>query len=342
VCAQPQCVSQDTNSKDCAPLNRAESAAPAAADLVLEHFQLRSQQEVTNMKLNCFNSAGKDFTTITISGLLICALLAVGCSKEKTTPASSETQTSSNQTLLNQPTLNQPATPGLVASAASTIPTPAQKKIVKKRPSTVTYKDQTDGVSFRYPRIYSLKSTDDSNSASVPTDFVQLGGVTAVLVEMPKGLYPNTDLASAFFRVTVDKGISEAECGQFALPQLTSTDKDKGVVQPSKMAMGALDLQEVEDISGEETKQADTKYYHLFQNSACYEFALSLSTDSAGDDETVKPVDREKVFRRLETILATVQIKPEVANPVAAGTVATPTAQADAAPASTAPTEVSK
>jgi hypothetical protein len=330
---------------------------------VLERFQLRSQQEVTNMKLNCFNSAGKDIgrltthavrqqikpSTITISGLLISgwliwALLAVGCSKEKTTPASSETQTSLNQTTQKQPTLNQPTTPGLVASAASAIPTPtpAPKKIVKKRPSPVTYKDQTDGVSFSYPRIYLLKNREDSNSASVPTDFVQLGGVTTALVEMPKGLYPNTDLASAFFRVTVHKGISEAECGQFALPQPTSSDKDKGVVQPSKMAMGALDLQEVEDISGEETKQADTKYYHLFQNSACYEFALSLSTESADDDETVGPVNREKVFRRLETILATVKIKPEVANQVAAGTVATPTAQADAAAASTAQTEVSK
>jgi len=213
-------------------------------------------------------------------------------------------------------------------------PSPTPKKVVKKRPSTVTYKDQAYGVSFRYPRKYSLKSGDETDSASAPMNFVKPGGVTTVSVELPKDLYPNTDLASAFFGVNVNKSLTEEECGQFALPQ--PIPSDKGIVQPSKMALGALELQEVEDISGEEMKQADTKYYHLFQNSVCYEFALSLSTESVGDDETITPVDREKVFRRLETILATVKIKPVAASQVATGAAAVPTAQADAAAASTA------
>jgi hypothetical protein len=288
-------------------------------------------------KLNCFSSVpnntgsahgfrfgGKSGTAV-ISGLLISSLLAVGCSKEKSTPASSETQTSANQTTLNQPvSANQ-----MAATVPATVPVQTTKKVVKKRPSAVTYKDQTYGVSFRYPRKYALKTGDDLDSKSVPMDFVQPGGVSAVAVELPKDLYPNTDLASAFFLVNVNKSVTEAECGQFAVPQ--PIPSDKGAVQPSKMALGGLEMQEVEDISGEDMKQADTKYYHLFQNSACYEFALGLWTEAVGDDETVAPVDREKVFRRLETILATVKIKPVTDSHVATDAATAPSSQTSTA-----------
>jgi hypothetical protein len=289
------------------------------------------------MKLNCFNSAhdnagsaqnfrlrGKSGIAL-ISGLLISSLLVVGCSKEKSTPASSETQTSQNQATLNQPT---PPAPMVVAATTPPAPVTTPKKVVKKRPANVTYKDQTYGVSFRYPWTYGLKNGDGLDTTAA-MDFVQPGGVTAVAVEVPKGFYPDTDLASAYFLVNVNQGLTEAECGQFAAPQSTSSDQD--VVQPAKVALGGLELQEVEDISGEELKQDDTKYYHLFQNGTCYEFALSLSTEAVGDDETVRPVDRERVFRRLETILATVQIKPEVASQVAAAPTAAPSEQTSAA-----------
>jgi len=256
-----------------------------------------------------------------ISGLLAGSLLAVGCSKKESKP--SETQTSANQI-----TLNQPVIPAPVSSAATTTPPPTPKKVVKKRPSTVKYSEQTYGVSFRYPWQYSVKAGDAVDSDSVPMDFVQAGGMTAVSVDVPKGFYPQTDFASAFFRVNVNKSLTEAECSQFAVPQPPLPGQDE--VQPAKMALGELQMQEIEDISGESTNQADTKYYHLFQNGACYEFALGLSTESGGDDETLMPVNREKVFRRLETILATVKINPQPAPEVAASPASAPAAQDDA------------
>jgi len=71
-------------------------------------------------------------------------------------------------------------------------------------------------------------------------------------------------------------------------------------------------------------KQADAKYYHVYQNDACYEFALGLGTEGEGTG-TVDSVDREQVFRKLETILASVEIKPQPATQVAtSSTTATP------------------
>jgi hypothetical protein len=265
-------------------------------------------------KLDCFRSIVEDAARCIpfggkagialISSLLVAFLFTVGCSQKQSKSAASETQTPKEQVT--------PTAPNVAASAP--IPTSAEpKKVVKKRPSIVTYSDPTYGVSFRYPRKYTLKGGDDIDSASVPMDFVQPGGVTAASVEMPKGLYPDAGLRSAFFLVNVNKSLSATECGQFASPLSTGSDKDP--VEPTKVELGALEMQEVENISGEEMKHADTKYYHLFQNSTCYEFVLGLSTE----DDGTSSGEREKMFERLETILATVKIKPEATPQVAAG-----------------------
>jgi len=253
-----------------------------------------------------------------ISGLLVGSFIVVGCSKK-------ESRSSETQTPANQMTLNQPLGPAPASAAGTTTPPPTPKKVVKKRPSTVNYSDQTYGVSFRYPRGYSLKSGNDIDSASVLMDFVQPGGVTTVSVEVPKDSYPGTDFVSAFFRVNLNKSLTEAECGQFAVTQALLPGQD--AVQPSSMALGGMEMKEIEDISSEATNQADTKYYHLFQNGACYEFALGLATESTGDDETITAVNREKVFQHLGTILATVKIKQQAAPEVTAGPTTAPAAQ---------------
>ena len=63
------------------------------------------------------------------------------------------------------------------------------------------------------------------------------------------------------------------------------------------------------DASGEGTRQSDSKYFHVYQNGACYEFALNVTTDASAEG-LVKHVDRDKVFTRLEQILSTVKINP--------------------------------
>jgi hypothetical protein len=205
----------------------------------------------------------------------------------------------------------------------------------------VTYADQSYGVSFQYPRKYTLKSGEKSNdlgdSQVVDMDFAQPGGVTVAGVELPQGSYPGTDLKAAFFNVSVNKNLKAEECEQFALPE--STGEEKSNFQPEKLSMGGMDLQEVEDITREDVKWADAKYYHVYQNGACYEFALGLTTEGGGTDDGSAPVDREDVFRRLEKILATVKIKQDAA-PVKASqpTVAeTPAAAVTAAAPATAP-----
>jgi len=238
-----------------------------------------------------------------ISGLLIGSLFAVGCNNKDSRPAASQAQNPTTQIAMSQP-----ATPDRVSEPASTTAAPMPKKAARKHPPTAKYSDQTSGVSFRYPWQYAVKSGDAVDSESETMGFIQPGGETTVSVDVPKGFYPDSDFAAAFFRVSVNKTLTEEQCSQFASAVSTGND----AVQPAKVALGGLELQEMESLSGDDEQQGDIKYYHVFQNGACYEFALGLSTQSGGDDETVSPVDRGKVFRRLETILASVKLNPEI------------------------------
>jgi hypothetical protein len=61
-------------------------------------------------------------------------------------------------------------------------------------------------------------------------------------------------------------------------------------------------------MNGEMTHQSDLKYYHLFKNGACYEFALDVETSRKADEDLAQ-VDRMKVFQKLQKVLATARIK---------------------------------
>jgi hypothetical protein len=80
-------------------------------------------------------------------------------------------------------------------------------------------------------------------------------------------------------------------------------------IDPNKLLIGDMELRATEAVSGEGTRQSDSKYFHVYQNGACYEFALNVTTD-ASEEGLVKHVDRDKVFTRLEQILSTVKINP--------------------------------
>jgi hypothetical protein len=81
--------------------------------------------------------------------------------------------------------------------------------------------------------------------------------------------------------------------------------------------LGDLELRGTEAVTGEGTRQSDSKYFHVFQNGSCYEFALNVTT-VASEEGIIKHVDRDKVFNRLEQILDTVKINPVAAPEVTA------------------------
>ncbi len=266
----------------------------------------------------------KNTSTLVFAALLIVCSLTVGCSSEKP-----KSESSTYQSAMTQPTPPVATTPAAVPTTPSSqaAAKSVHKKVVRKVPATVTYVDKTSGISFQYPRKYALETGDAANelvsSSPVPMDFVQPGGVALAAVVVPESTYPNSDLATAFFNVSVNKALTAEQCAEFSETTKPATPSDPAApaetatpsaAQPiklgiTKLMIGTMELLSSESLASQGTREEASKYYHVFENGACYEFALKVATTGV-NTEGSKQVDREQVFQRLEKILATAKITP--------------------------------
>jgi hypothetical protein len=241
------------------------------------------------------------------TGLALLALAAIACTRQA--------RQSNGSTAINvpQPAI-QPApamtpAPAIVADAK-----PVVKKSARKRPEKVTYKNDVYGVAFQYPRRYALKTGDEAiidwfGSQPAGMNFVDAGGVAVAAVELPRGLYPGTDYRDAFFTVSVHRNLSETQCSQFAV--VDSSDSDEEPVAPTTVNFGGQVYSQSTAFDGKAFEQAYGRYYHVYNNGACYEMALGLETAGYGAVDGITPVDRDEVFHKLEGMLSSVRLRPE-------------------------------
>jgi hypothetical protein len=259
--------------------------------------------------------ANKHKIAVLAGSLIATALLGTfvfesGCSKESDKTAAI---VAPSQTVASQPNLIAPISTSMPIATQP----PAKKKSRQHKLSASTYNNPDYGLSFRYPKYDSLKEGDDANLElnglrPLETNFVQPGGTTISAVELPGKLYAGTNFNAAFFNVSVNPKLTSQECEQFAFPETSNPATDPVIT--SKTTVGVTEFHAVEGFAGGDDNQADVKYYHVFQNGNCYEFALGLQTaEAAIPDEikpVVKPVNRNEVFRQLNWILSTVKIQP--------------------------------
>jgi hypothetical protein len=290
---------------------------------------------------------GKNISVLLFAALLVVCSIAVGCSSDQPKPISSNNQLPMTQGSGSQTSgASMPSVPAIVAENK-----PAPKKVIHKKPTTVNYMDKTSGVSFEYPRRYAIETGDAAKelliSSPVPMNFVMPGGEALAAVELPATGFDNTDFSSAFFNVSVNKSLTAEQCGQFAVPQpkvvasveaaapaqtatasteaSASSSAPLAEPQPWTLSLSDAQLHGTEAVAGEGTRQSDSKYFHVFQNGGCYEFAMNVTTNASADGIN-KHVDRDRVFSRLEKILTTVKINPVVAPAVTAEKTDTPVA----------------
>jgi hypothetical protein len=222
----------------------------------------------------------------------------------------------------------QPAPAPVMPTTPYPTETPKPAKKSPRQHKLATFKSPEFGLSFRYPKHYDMKEGEQTdatqtNLASSTMNFVQAGGQTLTTVELPQKLYPGTDFNSAFFTVSVNPRLTADDCGQFAFPEVSGLDD--GSAAPAKVNIAGTEYNEMNDLVSDGSQQANARYYHLYQNNVCYEFALGLQT--ASDEDTtkvVKPVNRDKVFDKLQWMLSTVKIKPVVTTPTPAVSASAP------------------
>ena len=60
--------------------------------------------------------------------------------------------------------------------------------------------------------------------------------------------------------------------------------------------IGDMELLSAETLASQGTREEAAKYYHVFENGACYEFALKVTTADIENPGGATHVDREKVL----------------------------------------------
>ena len=239
--------------------------------------------------------------------MTVVLFMAVSCSKKSDTPVAR---------------ITAPETPALQTPAPSTtaaVPEALKKAVKKHRPTTATYVNGVYGLSLTYPRKFSLQSADKLKNAPVEYGFAKPGAAEIASLDIPDGLFSGTDFSSALLNVSVKQDMTADECGQFAqLSSNAATDKSADTdtsakpaadpAKPSTIKVGANEFSEIEQMTGSDERQSDTKYFHLFKNGACYEFALDVETSRKANEDLAQ-VDRNKIFKQLEKVLATARIK---------------------------------
>lgn len=316
-----------------------------------------------NRTRNIANNIWGNASALFFAAVLIACAVTVGCSSDSPKTVSSNNQIPVNPSpAMQEPSPIAPTS--AMQAEKKPAKKVAHKKPATVNYADKTY-GVTFEYPRRYAIETGNAAQELLASNPLPMNFVQPGGVALAAVELPETGYANTDFSSAFFNVSVNKSLSADECSEFSVPQpksmpvadakpaaetitantasdaspsnsstgtatpvaaeVPATAKSEPEQQGSKLMLGDLELRATEAVSGEGTRQSDSKYFHVFQNGACYEFALNVTT-VASQDGLMKHVDRDKVFTRLEAILSTVKINPVAAPEVTAQTPVAPTA----------------
>src|SRR5271169_303853 len=220
-----------------------------------------------------------------------------------------ETGTAASDLLMSSPVPMNFVQPGGVALAAVELP-------------ETSFTNTDFSSAFFNVSVHKNLTADQCTEFAVPQPKIVAATETKSEPE-PVKTTPSTEAATAQSASTPAAPATSTEVQPVATqaaaaPTVTSQPEPQG----SKLMLGDLELRATEAVSGEGTRQSDAKYFHVFQNGSCYEFALNVTT-VASQDGLIKHVDRDKVFDRLEKILATVKISP-VTPEVTAETPATP------------------
>jgi hypothetical protein len=307
---------------------------------------------------------GKNISVLLFAALLIVCSITVGCSSDQPKPISSNNQIPVTQSSNAQnPIASTSSVPTMVADNKPAPKKVVHKRPTTVNYMDKTYGVSFE-YPRKYAIETGDAAKELLVSSPVPMNFVLPGGEALAAVELPETGFDNTDFSSAFFNVSVNKTLTAEQCGQFAVPQpkiAASTEATASAPsEPSKteqassaqpapvqaasteaiapsvpaapvesqgwtLTLSDSQLHGTEAVAGEGTRQSDSKYFHVFQNGACYEFAMNVTTN-ASEDGFNKHVDRDRVFNRLEKILATVKINPVVVPEVTAEKTETPVA----------------
>jgi len=202
-------------------------------------------------------------------------------------------------------------------AAFATKPARPSRKEFSREASLSIYHNPEDGISFRYPRNFSLEEGDVQESSfflkrQEDLDSERPGATLLATVLIPEDGYPNTTFEHGSLQLVVNETGTEKDCRESAVGAYgndTRTMTVQGIVFRW---------------SGRESETAGTKIleraYAGYSQATCYEFLLTVAAEAAPDpDGFRKPADTSRIMKQLEKIVASAQFFPKSATPPAEG-----------------------
>lgn len=170
-----------------------------------------------------------------------------------------------------------------------------------------TYNNPEMGISFRYPRNYSLEEGDVQERSfflqrQEDLDSEQPGAELLATVLIPEDGYPNTTFEHGSLQLAINDVGTEKACHDVSDAETTGNVSGKATVQGVLFHWS----EQLTETAG--TKMLQRKYAGYSQGT-CYEFLLTLAAEEAPDpDGFQKPADLAKIMRKLERVVASTQI----------------------------------
>jgi hypothetical protein len=191
---------------------------------------------------------------------------------------------------------------------------PSRREFAREASLSI-YHSPEEGISFRYPRNFSLEEGDVQESSFFlkrQEDLVrdQPGATLLATVLIPEDGFPNTTFEHGSLQLVVNETSTEKDCRESVLVRTYGDDTRTMTVQGIVFRRGAR-----------ESETAGTKIleraYVGYSQATCYEFLLTVAAEEAPDpDGFRKPADTAKIMKQLEKIVASGQFFPKSVAPI--------------------------
>lgn len=187
-----------------------------------------------------------------------------------------------------------------------------RRKEFGREASLSIYHNPEEGISFRYPRNYSLEEGDVQESSFFlkrQEDIEQPGATLLATVLIPEDGYPNTTFEHGSLQLVADETGTEKDCRQSRLVGSNGNNPRIMTIQGNVFRW-----------SEQESETAGTKIleraYAGYSQATCYEFLLTVAAEEAPEpDGFRKPADINKIMKHLEKIVASAQFFKKSATP---------------------------
>ena len=190
---------------------------------------------------------------------------------------------------------------------------PSQREFARQT-SLSTYRNPEEGISFRYPRNYSLEEGDVQESSfflkrQEDLDSERPGATLLATLLIPEDGYPNTTFEHGSLQLVADGAGTEKDCRESSLAGSNGNKSRITTIQGIEFGW-----------SEQESVTAGTKIleraYAGYSQATCYEFLLTVAAEEAPDpDGFRKPADAGKIMKQLEKVVASAQFFPKSVAP---------------------------